>query len=108
MVWTVVHCGWTIVHVAATNGSCVRRRWTFVYQLETAAAVRPVKTDVAAAKTPAAGLHNKLTIISVSAICTKIFKKIFYFCLFCELTFLKICDIIFIEKIKKGLGDVYG
>ena len=65
VVWTVVHCGWTIVHVAATNSSCVRRWWTFVYQLETAAAVRPGRTSVAAAKTPAAGLHNKLTIILI-------------------------------------------
>jgi hypothetical protein len=40
--------------------------------------------------------------------CTKILKKIFIFWLFCELTFLKIYDIIFIEKIKKGYGDVYG
>ena len=54
------------------------------------------------------GLHNKLTIISDSAICTKMLKNVINFCLFCELTFLKIYDIIFIEKIKKGYGDVYG
>ena len=40
--------------------------------------------------------------------CTKILKNFFIFWLFCELTFLKIYDIIFIEKIKKGYGDVYG
>lgn len=54
------------------------------------------------------GLHNKLTIISDSAFCTKMLENVINFCLFCELTFLKIYDIIFIEKIKKGYGDVYG
>ena len=35
-------------------------------------------------------------------------KNVINFCLFCELIFLKIYDIIFIEKLKKGYGDVYG
>jgi hypothetical protein len=48
-------------------------------------------------------LHNKLTIISDSTFCTKMLKNVINFCLFCELTFLKIYDIIFIEKNKERL-----
>ena len=89
-----VHEGRTYVLVAATklqlHLEAVRQGATNVYEL------RPL------------GLHNKLTIISDLAICTKMLKNVIFFCLFCELIFLKIYDIIFIEKIKKGYGDVYG
>ena len=40
--------------------------------------------------------------------CTKIFKKFFIFLSILRIDFFEIYDIIFIEKIKKGYGDVYG
>ena len=64
--------------------TAVRRTWTFVCQLQTAA-VRQGKTSVY--ELQPLGLHNKLTIISDLAICTKMLKNVINFWLFCELIF---------------------
>ena len=54
-----VHEGWTCVHVAATkSAAAVRRTWTFVCQLQTAA-VHQGKTS--AYELQPLGLHNKFT-----------------------------------------------
>ena len=57
-----VHEGWTCVHVAATkSAAAVRRTWTFVCQLQTAA-VRQGATNVY--ELQPLGLHNKFTNLS--------------------------------------------
>ena len=66
--------GWTCVHVAATkSAAAVRRTWTFMCQLQTAA-VRQGGTNVY--ELQPLGLHNKFTKLYKVH---KNFQKIFYF-----------------------------
>ena len=110
-----VRQGWTYVLVAATQQLDVRpgwtgvyqlrtpAGWTFVCQLETAAAVRPGKTLVC--ELQPLGLHNKLTNWQSAQ---KFSKFDTNFCVKCQLTFLKNCDIIYIENLRKVQVNVYG
>ena len=79
-----VHEGWTCVHVAATKpAAAVRRTWTFVCQLQTAA-VHQGKTSVY--ELQPLGLHNKFTKLYKLH---KNFKKNFLFLVILRIDFFE-------------------
>lgn len=83
--------GWTYVRVAATNQLCAGRGHLCVSCKQLLSARGGQMSLPAALQVYITSLQNYTN-------CTKIFKKFFIFWLFCELTFLKFYDIIFIEN----------